>query len=97
VQSPKRQTGPQPDGRPAAGALPVLFNPNLLLRDFLQERWKGVTPILWGQQLKQERLDEMIYLSLLNVDHLPEADLASPLTEFYHYDTTPNDKLEAPK
>ncbi|MBX7232848.1 MAG: anaerobic glycerol-3-phosphate dehydrogenase subunit A [Caldilineales bacterium] len=97
VQSPKRQTGPTSILRQAAGALPVLFNPNLLLRDFLQERWKGVTPILWGQQLKQERLDEMIYLSLLNVDHLPESDLSSPLTDFYHYDTTPNDKLEAPK
>ena len=46
--------------------------PNLLLRDFLQERWKGLTPILWGRQLKQERLDELIYLSLMNVDHLPD-------------------------
>jgi anaerobic glycerol-3-phosphate dehydrogenase B subunit len=55
------------------------FNPNLLLRDFVQERWKGLTPILWGRQLKQERLDELIYLSLMNVDHLPEPDLASPV------------------
>lgn len=44
---------------------------NVALRDFLQERWKGLRPILWGSQLKQERLDELIYLSLLNVDHLP--------------------------
>ncbi len=44
---------------------------NLALRDFLQERWKGLLPILWGQQLKQERLDELIYLSILNADHLP--------------------------
>jgi glycerol-3-phosphate dehydrogenase len=63
-------------------------SPNLLLRDFLQERWKGLTPILWGQQLKQERLDELIYLSLLNVDHLPDQAETSPLTGFYHYDTS---------
>ena len=57
--------------------------PNLLLRDFLQERWKGVTPILWGQQLRQERLDELIYLSILNADHLPVDDKESPLSSFY--------------
>jgi glycerol-3-phosphate dehydrogenase len=44
---------------------------NVALRDFLQERWKGLTPILWGPQLKQERLNELIYLSILNADHLP--------------------------
>jgi len=44
---------------------------NVTLRDFLQERWKGLMPVLWGSQLKQERLDELIYLSVLNTDHLP--------------------------
>ncbi len=44
---------------------------NVTLRDFLQERWKGLMPILWGPQLKQERLDELIYMSVLNADHLP--------------------------
>lgn len=44
---------------------------NVAIRDFLQERWKGLLPILWGQQLQQERLDELIYLSLLNADHAP--------------------------
>jgi glycerol-3-phosphate dehydrogenase len=71
------------------------FNPNLLLRDFVQERWKGITPILWGRQLKQERLDELIYLSLMNVDHLPDAELASPISDFYHFDTTPKEGEEA--
>lgn len=61
-------------------------NANLLLSDFLQERWKGLTPILWGQQLKQERLDELIYLSLLNVDHLPIDTTSSPMTDFYEFD-----------
>jgi len=68
------------------------FNPNLLLRDFLQERWKGITPILWGRQLKQERLDELIYMSLMNVDHLPDKELRSPVTEFYNFDMTPDEE-----
>lgn len=76
---------------------PTVFNPNLLLRDFLQERWKGVTPILWGRQLKQERLDELIYLSLMNVDHLPDDELASPVTEFYNFDMTPGPFEPEPK
>lgn len=62
-----------------------LDNPNLLLRDFLQERWRGLTPVLWGRQLKQERLDELIYLTIMNVDHLPEDGEASPLTEFWRF------------
>ncbi len=61
------------------------FEPNLLLRDFLQERWKGVTPVLWGSQLKQERLDQLIYLSLMNANHLPDDHLSSPLSEFYRF------------
>ena len=77
--------------RPAPNHLPALAgNANLLLRDFLQERWKGLTPILWGQQLKQERLDELIYLSLLNVDHLPTDATSSPLTDFYEFDGNTN-------
>jgi glycerol-3-phosphate dehydrogenase len=76
-QSGNEQTGDEPTA-PHVDA-------NLLLRDFLQERWKGLTPILWGQQLKQERLDELIYLSLLNVDHLPDNGATSPLTGFYRH------------
>ncbi len=80
---------PQHRAPNGAGAARRFDNPNLLLRDFLQERWRGLTPILWGQQLKQERLDELIYLSIMNVDHLPPDDDASPLTEFWQFDTTP--------
>ena len=66
----------------------AVSQPNLLLRDFLQERWKGVAPILWGQQLRQERLDELIYLSILNADHLPVDDRESPLSSFYRSDSS---------
>jgi glycerol-3-phosphate dehydrogenase len=66
-----------------AGILHTLRKPsveetNVALRDLLQERWKGVMPILWGPQLKQERLDELIYMSVLNADHLP-GEMASRL------------------
>ena len=63
---------------------PAIEATNVALRDFLQERWKGLLPILWGQQLRQERLDEMIYLSILNVDHLPgprSSNLGSEIRE----------------
>jgi glycerol-3-phosphate dehydrogenase len=40
------------------------------LRGFLQERWKGVWPILYGDQLRQARLDDWIFQGLLDVEHL---------------------------
>ena len=46
------------------------------LRNFLQERWKGVWPILYGDQLRQARLDDWIYQGLLDVEHLPEGEAA---------------------
>jgi glycerol-3-phosphate dehydrogenase len=44
---------------------------NKALVDFLQERWKGMTPVLWGQHLRQMQLDEGIYKGLLGLDKLP--------------------------
>jgi glycerol-3-phosphate dehydrogenase len=44
---------------------------NTSLRDFLQERWKGVWPILYGDQLRQARFDDWIFQGLLDVEHLP--------------------------
>jgi glycerol-3-phosphate dehydrogenase len=80
LQSPSHNV--QPSGSAFRSSVSI-GAPNLLIRDFLQERWKGLLPILWGRQLKQERLDELIYLSLMNADHLPEASAASPMSEFY--------------
>jgi glycerol-3-phosphate dehydrogenase len=45
---------------------------NDALRRFLEERWKGVKPVLWGDDLRQIRLDEEIYVNLLGVDRLDE-------------------------
>ncbi len=49
-------------------------SPNKLLPSFLQERWKGLTPILWGRQLQQERFNELIYRNLLNAEQLGEPE-----------------------
>ena len=56
---------------PVSHERPWMPDPNLALRDFLQERWKGLLPVLWGQQLRQERFNQFIYLYLLNADQLP--------------------------
>jgi glycerol-3-phosphate dehydrogenase len=40
------------------------------LRGFLQERWKGMWPILYGDQLRQARLDDWIFQGLLDVEHV---------------------------
>ncbi|MCW2985451.1 MAG: sn-glycerol-3-phosphate dehydrogenase subunit [Conexibacter sp.] len=45
---------------------------------FLQERWKGVWPILYGDQLRQARLDDWIFQGLLDVEHLPEVAGVGP-------------------
>ncbi len=41
------------------------------LQEFLQERWKGVWPVLYGDQLRQARLDDWIFQGVLDVEHLP--------------------------
>ncbi len=53
----------------AGGLSPMQANASVL--DFLQERWKGVWPILYGDQLRQARFDEWVFHALLDVDHLP--------------------------
>jgi glycerol-3-phosphate dehydrogenase len=41
------------------------------LMHFLKERWKGVWPILYGDQLRQARFDDWIFQGVLDVEHLP--------------------------
>jgi glycerol-3-phosphate dehydrogenase len=50
----------------------ALAQSGALLRQWLQERWKGSTPVLWGDQLRQLRLDEIIYFDTLGIDLLEE-------------------------
>lgn len=51
-----------------------------LLRHFLQERWKGLTPVMWGDQLRQARLDQLIYIDTMGVDLLPDQLAHKPET-----------------
>lgn len=41
---------------------------NKMLREFLERRWHGTKPVLWGDQLRQEQLLEAIYCGSLNID-----------------------------
>jgi glycerol-3-phosphate dehydrogenase len=38
------------------------------LRAFLEARWKGLRPVLWGPQLVQEQLQEAIHCGLFNLE-----------------------------
>jgi len=40
-------------------------------RLFLDERMKGDRPIMWGDQARQFRLNEIIYRDVLALDHAP--------------------------
>lgn len=44
---------------------------NAAVRAFVEERWKGVWPILAGRQARQARLDDWLFHGALDVDHLP--------------------------
>jgi glycerol-3-phosphate dehydrogenase len=45
-----------------AESLPLLIN-------FLEERWKGIRPVLWGPQLREEQLIQALYTEMFNLDH----------------------------
>ncbi len=47
------------------------------LLHFLQERWKGMWPVLYGDQLRQARFDDWIFQGVLDVAHLPSSELES--------------------
>jgi glycerol-3-phosphate dehydrogenase len=40
---------------------------NIILKGFLEERWKGIRPVLWGTALKEEELIESIYKGIFNL------------------------------
>jgi glycerol-3-phosphate dehydrogenase len=62
----------------AVGVLHALRRPpveeaDVALHDFLRERWKGLRPVMADHQLRQLRLNELIYRDVFNADHLPGA------------------------
>jgi glycerol-3-phosphate dehydrogenase len=68
---PGRLLHPARDRDPARHRRPELRAGQQALLGFLQERWRGVWPILYGDQLRQARLDDWIFQGVLDVGHLP--------------------------
>ena len=50
---------------------------NNIIRKFLEERWKGIRPILWGTSLKEEELIESIYKGIFNLTPNPPLEAVS--------------------
>ncbi len=50
---------------------------NHILKGFLEERWKGIRPILWGSALKEEELIEGIYKGIFNLKKSKEFGVGS--------------------
>ncbi|MGL4379827.1 MAG: anaerobic glycerol-3-phosphate dehydrogenase subunit A [Vibrio sp.] len=48
-----------------------------LLVDFLEERWKGIKPIFWGDALREAEFSYWIYQCLLGASELPDLDSAT--------------------
>ncbi len=48
--------------------------PQDLFRTFLQERWHGIRPLLWGNQLREIELERGIYGATLNIDGACETE-----------------------
>ncbi len=42
----------------------------LFLTDFLRNRWKGITPVLWGQQLREAQLSLGIYFTIFGLERM---------------------------
>ncbi len=47
---------------------------NALLRLFLKNRWIGLWPILFGEQVRQTALDNWIFQGTLDIEHLPQSE-----------------------
>ena len=43
-------------------------SPNQELKNFLERRWRGIKPIVAGEQLREEQLTEGIYAGIFNLD-----------------------------
>lgn len=52
-------------------------NSNKILKGFLEERWKGIRPVLWGSAVKEEELMEGIYKGILNLKDSVEFGVGS--------------------
>jgi glycerol-3-phosphate dehydrogenase len=49
-----------------------IMEANRLLMEHIEERWKGIKPVLWGWQVQETELTRGIYLGLLNIERSGE-------------------------
>ena len=47
-------------------------SPHALLKRFLNRRWQGILPVLWGDQWREEQLNFGLYATLFNLDRSPD-------------------------
>ncbi len=52
--------------------------PNQALKSFLERRWRGIKPVVEGDQLREEQLTEGIYAGIFNLDQ--DRDLTEEIT-----------------
>jgi len=45
-------------------------NHHMHLKNFMQKRWKGIRPVLWGQQIREAQLAVAIYGALLGMERM---------------------------
>jgi glycerol-3-phosphate dehydrogenase len=57
----------------AGSPAPDAARTNSALIEFLQERWKGLRPVMWGANLRQMELDLDIFRGLMGIDRVPTA------------------------
>lgn len=55
-------------GALAEHGINLAYTPTDNMRRFIQERWKGARPALWGQQAREMEFGRSIYAGLLNID-----------------------------
>ena len=48
--------------------IPLHSPPPDSMHHFLQERWKGLRPALWGMQAREMELGRAMYMGTLNLD-----------------------------
>lgn len=48
--------------------VPLELSPTDNVRRFLQERWRGLRPALWGTQAREMELGRAVYAGTLNLD-----------------------------
>ena len=65
-------------GSSTASAIADAERADELVLMFLQHRWQGLEPILYGDQMRQAVLDDWIFQGILDVEHLPAELPARP-------------------